>query len=64
MDLEVLQSNDWKKYRPKMIICEDLEFDFLSPRKSKVVKYLLDLDYRLVAKTSYSLIFKDRLEKI
>ncbi|KKT48350.1 MAG: hypothetical protein UW41_C0032G0008 [Candidatus Collierbacteria bacterium GW2011_GWC2_44_18] len=27
MDLEVLKSNDWKKYRPRMIICEDLEFD-------------------------------------
>ena len=27
MDLEVLQSNDWKKYRPKVVICEDLGFD-------------------------------------
>ena len=27
MDLEVLKSNDWKKYRPRVIICEDLEFD-------------------------------------
>ncbi len=27
MDLEVLKSNDWKKYRPRVIICEDLNFD-------------------------------------
>jgi len=60
MDLEVLQSNDWKKYRPVLIICEDLEFDFERPQKSGVVKYLMGLGYRLVAKTPYSLILKDR----
>lgn len=62
MDLEVLESNDWKKYRPRLVICEDLKFNFLSPRSSAMVKYLLGLDYRLVAKTPYSLIFKDKKE--
>lgn len=59
MDAEVLRSNDWEKYRPKVVICEDLEFDFLEPKKSAVVKYLLDLGYELVGKTPYSLVLKD-----
>lgn len=59
MDEEVLRSNDWEKFRPKLIICEDLEFDFEKPTSSGVVKYLLGLDYQLVDKTPYSLIFKD-----
>lgn len=56
MDLEVLQSNDWKKWRPKIVIVEDLEFDF--EKEGKIVKYLRGLGYRLVAKTPYSLILK------
>lgn len=59
MDLEVLKSNDWKKFRPKLVICEDLEFDFARPQSSEVAKYLMGLGYKLVAKTPYSLIFKD-----
>lgn len=58
MDEEVLRSNDWEKWRPKLIICEDLDFDFEKTRSSGVVKYLLGLNYALVAKTPYSLIFK------
>lgn len=58
MDLEVLSSNDWKKYRPEVIIAEDLSFDFDNPRKSKIVNFLQGVGYNLVAKTPYSLIFK------
>ena len=60
MDAEVLKSNDWNKYRPKVVICEDLEFDFMNPKKSAVVKYLLDLGYELVGKTPYSLILREK----
>lgn len=58
MDEEVLKSNDWKKYRPEMIMAEDLEFDFAWPKKSKVVNFLQGVGYKLVAKTPYSLIFR------
>lgn len=60
MDLEVLKSNDWKKYRPKMIIAEDLEFDFDQLTKSEVIKFLDDIGYTLKAVTPYSLIFKEK----
>lgn len=60
MDLEVLESNDWKKFRPRIIICEDLEFDFMNPKRSEIVEYLMSLGYVLVAKTPYSLILVDK----
>jgi FkbM family methyltransferase len=60
LDEEVLRSGDWKRYRPKVVICEDLEFDFGQPRKSKVVLFLEKMGYILVAKTPYSLIFKEK----
>ena len=58
MDLSVLKSNDWKKYRPKIIICEDMEFDLANWKKSKITTYLMDLGYELLGKTPYSLIFR------
>lgn len=61
MDFEVLKSNDWKKYRPTVVICEDLDFDMENIRKSSVTKLLLGLGYKLVAKTPYSLVFKDKI---
>ncbi len=60
MDWEVLASNDWEKYRPRVIVCEDLEFDFRKIGSSKITKYLLDLGYLLVGKTPYSLVFRDK----
>lgn len=56
MDLEVLRSNDWKKYRPEMIIAEDLGFDLEGG--GGVVGFLREKGYRLTAKTPYSLIFR------
>lgn len=49
-DLEVLKTNDWVKYRPKVIIIEtdiSLREDF----NSKIVKYLELQNYRLVGKS-------------
>lgn len=60
MDLEVLGSNDWERFRPKMVICEDLEFDLDEPRKSGVYRFLTKLGYKMVAKTPYSMVFKDK----
>lgn len=63
MDLEVLESNDWEKYRPEIVICEDLDFEMENWSRSKVVSFLVGNDYRLVAKTPYSLIFRDKKGK-
>ena len=57
MDMEVLKSNDWKKYSPKIVICEDLDFDMENGGKSPVVKYLKSKGYWLTTKTPFSLVF-------
>lgn len=60
MDEEILRSNDWKKFRPEVIICEDLDpdLDLTNMKKSPVVTYLSRQGYQLRDKTPYSLIFK------
>lgn len=53
MDLEVLKSNNWEKYRPKFLCIETIDFVGLllgtkenSNRKEIVSNYLLGKDYR------------------
>ncbi len=64
MDEEVLRSNDWEKYRPRVVICEDLEVNMEKIKDSRVAKLLLDLDYSWVGKTPYSLIFRDKRQEL
>ena len=50
-DLEVLQSNDWDKYRPKSVM---VEIDVDGFETSPVDKFLRDLGYKIVAMTPVS----------
>jgi FkbM family methyltransferase len=58
LDLEVLQSNDWCKYRPKLVLVEDL-FPFIlnKPNESKIFTFMKDKGYDLYAKTKNTLLF-------
>lgn len=56
MDYEVLKSNNWGKYKPKVIVVEINCSDIEDVKKDKSSKYLLDLGYKIVAK---NLIEKD-----
>jgi FkbM family methyltransferase len=58
LDLEVLASNDWEKFRPSFIIAEDLDFKFEKPTESDIYNYLAGVGYQLSGKTLASLIFK------
>ena len=58
MDLEVLKSNDWKKYKPDVILAEDNKFDVSDPDNSLVYTLLSNIGYKVVAKTFNTLIFK------
>ena len=49
-DIEVLQSNDWKKYRPKIIMIES-RFNVQEDVYSDIVRYLNDKGYRFIGKT-------------
>jgi FkbM family methyltransferase len=57
LDLNVLQSNNWDKYKPTYILVEDrIEFENLN--SSEIYTYLKEQGYQLVAKTLRTLFFK------
>lgn len=52
LDIEVLESNDWDKYRPKIILVEELKTDIQSIIKSSIVhKYMIEKNYKLLYRT-------------
>jgi FkbM family methyltransferase len=57
LDLAVLQSNNWQRYKPSYIAVED-RIDFEDLSKSEVYSYLKKQGYHLVAKTLRTLFFK------
>lgn len=63
-EMNVLRSNDWKKYRPEIIVVESLNIDNIeSVKNARVYKYLTKRNYRCFAKTSTNLFFKDKYVK-
>jgi FkbM family methyltransferase len=65
LDLDVLKSNDWMKYRPNLLLVEDLKKQSLRNlyTESELFSYLHSLNYELVAKTFNTLFFKDKETK-
>lgn len=59
-DIHVLRSNNWERYRPEIILCEDSEFELSNPEKSEIYKFLIQKHYILLAKTLSTLIFKSK----
>lgn len=57
LDMEVLKSNDWTRYRPDYILVEDI-IPFSQITSSDVYQYLIEQNYSLVAKTTRTLFFK------
>jgi FkbM family methyltransferase len=52
LELVVLKSNDWKKYRPKLIIVEILDsYSLKSVTNSSITKFLAKKGYTLSMKT-------------
>ena len=52
-DLEVLKSNDWHTFRPKVIVIES-DMSLRNDIDSDIVKYLEPLNYKLVGKSVMS----------
>lgn len=52
-DLEVLKSNDWEKYRPKVILIET-DLSIQNDINSEIVKFLESVGYIFVAKSVIS----------
>lgn len=59
LDLEILRSNDWNKFKPRVIIVEDHTFSPDDPSRSEVYNFL-SADYKLNSFMNFSLIFIEK----
>ncbi len=61
IDLRVLKSNDWKKYRPKIVIVEILKTNLRDIEDDQLNKFMKSQNYEAFAKTVNTVFFKDNL---
>jgi FkbM family methyltransferase len=59
LDLEVIESSDWEKFRPRLVLVEDLHFDCERLQDSAIYGFMKSQGYRLMAKTLATLIFEE-----
>lgn len=59
LDLEVLRSNNWEKYRPEYVLVESSPFEVFQPNRSELFQLMEELGYSLFAKTYYTYFFKN-----
>jgi FkbM family methyltransferase len=57
LDLEVLRSNDWNKYRPQIVLVEVLKFEDFG--NDEIVQFLLGVGYKFYAKSHFTVFFID-----
>lgn len=57
LDYRVLKSNNWKKYRPEVVLVESLAFSWEQGITDPSVDLLATEGYKLLAKTNNTLIF-------
>lgn len=58
LDLEVLKSNDWTKYRPEFVLVEDAEFKPGLPAASAIFAFLESQHYEMVAALKRTIIYR------
>jgi len=59
LDLMVLKSNDWRRYRPRCVLVESLGEHDLGKLSGGVYSYMLEQGYRWFSKTVNTLFFID-----
>lgn len=57
-DLKVLKSNDWKKFRPELILIEVIDFNINTLIESPINKWLQSVGYEFWAKTLTAMFYK------
>lgn len=60
LDLEVLRSNDWEKYRPSWVLAEQLGIDNIENLDFEIHTFMKSKNYQLFAKTYNTLFYKNR----
>lgn len=59
LDLEVLQSNDWQKYRPELVVAENYSSTLDDLKNSEILKYMTAQNYEVLAWLKPSIIFRN-----
>jgi FkbM family methyltransferase len=59
-DLQVLQSNDWDKYRPKCILVESISSSLTDIKKCPIYQFLTSNGYEIYAKTVLTYIYTNK----
>ena len=59
LDLQVLQSNNWNLYRPRVLLIEALSFDLDAVKSEPIHRFLEKNGYHLFAKTVHTLFYRD-----
>lgn len=63
MDLSVLRSGDWSRFRPRILLVEAHQRAVLSAQDDPINRFAVDVGYSLIAKTINTLIFEDGLNR-
>ncbi|SEW49661.1 FkbM family methyltransferase [Chitinophaga arvensicola] len=58
LDMEVLRSNNWKKYRPAYVLAESQPLGLTQIHNSELCQFMEQVGYSLFAKTYYTYFFK------
>jgi FkbM family methyltransferase len=56
-DLEVLESNDWTRFRPEIVVAECFEIDLRASDNDPTIGFMASVGYDLVAKAANSVFF-------
>lgn len=59
LDLEVLMSNNWNRYRPKIVLAEVLGYAVAQPEASQVVQFMEAQGYMVCCKLINTVVFQD-----
>jgi FkbM family methyltransferase len=59
-DLEVLKSNNWDKYRPELVLVEELNDDIHQLINSPIANLMKDMDYAMIAWTPPTVIYVNK----
>lgn len=57
LDLDVLRSNDWTRYRPKLLLVEVLHTELSDLDRHEIVQFLRARNYRPIAKLYNTVVF-------
>jgi hypothetical protein len=57
-DTAVLRGSDWSRFRPKCVLVEIQDIDFLmAPNENETCRLMRDYGYRLFAKTYFTAVY-------